>query len=247
MLHNRNTTPVALLLLVVFLTLLPQLVQAQEVLPTITPKPMPAGIVPAGFSAEVPLDASELAAIEQSLPELAEVALGLLNSERVRNGCAPLLAQPLLNGVALAHSRDMARNNYFSHSNLQGQGPGTRATEAGYPWMRYAENIAAGYSTAQGVVDGWLASQGHRANLLNCAYTETGLAVFYEPSSTYLFYWTHDLATRRPGAELPTVTPTTGPTPAPQPTATPAPPSEPPDQIEIPTEYQVRLPIVMGR
>lgn len=250
MLRNRKLALFSLLLLASTLLLYTQFAKAQEVLPTITPKPMPAGILPPGFFSVAPADLQQIADIEEALPALAETALGLLNSERVRAGCAPLLSQPILYEVALEHSRDMAQNNYFSHNNRNGKGPGTRATEAGYPWGRYAENIAAGYTTAQGVVDGWLASEGHRNNLLNCAYTETGLAVFYDPSSTYHYYWTHDLAERRAGAQLPTSTPapspTLGATPTPRPTSTPAPPFGTPD-FDIPTDFQVRLPIIIGK
>jgi len=250
MLRYQKLVFLTALLVLSTLLLYTQFARAQEVLPTITPKPMPAGILPPGFLAVAPADLQEIAAIEEALPAMAEEALGLLNSARVRAGCAPLLSHSLLYAVALEHSRDMAQNNYFSHTSLDGKGPGTRASEAGYPWGRYAENIAAGYSTAQGVVDGWLASEGHRRNVLNCDYKEGGLAVFYDPSSTYLYYWTHDMAERRAGAEPPTATatprPTQGATPTPLPTSTPAPPSGPPD-FEIPTDYQVRLPIVIGR
>src|SRR5262249_12612493 len=54
------------------------------------------------------------------------------------------------------HSADMATNNYFSHTNLQGKNPGERITAAGYIWSAYGENIAEGYSTEQSVMDGWL-------------------------------------------------------------------------------------------
>jgi uncharacterized protein YkwD len=64
--------------------------------------------------------------------------------------------------------------DYFSHTSPDGQGPGDRAAAAGYPrWS--GENIAAGYPTPAAVVEGWMNSAGHRANILNCQSKATGV------------------------------------------------------------------------
>jgi uncharacterized protein YkwD len=92
------------------------------------------------------------------------------------------------------HSTDMAANNYFSHTSLDGRDPGQRITGAGYAWSAYGENIAAGQTTVQAVVDGWLNSPGHCANIMNPTYTEVGTACVASMTSQYPTYWTMDLA-----------------------------------------------------
>ena len=92
----------------------------------------------------------------------------------------------------------MAANNYFSHTSLDGRSAGDRITATGYAWRTYGENIAAGYATVDSVMDGWTASPGHCANLMNPAFTEIGLAcVPGGAATTYSNYWTLDLAAPR--------------------------------------------------
>ena len=69
----------------------------------------------------------------------------------------------------------MAENNYFSHTGLDGSSAGTRITRAGYTWRSYGENIAYGYSTAERVMEGWMNSSGHRANILKNNFTDIGV------------------------------------------------------------------------
>ncbi len=105
----------------------------------------------------------------------------------------PLAAQSQLARAAYDHSRDMADNNYFSHTSLDGRTLSTRVTAAGYAWSSVGENIAAGYSTVQQTVDAWMASDGHCANLMNARFTHYGLACARNDASTYRTYWTLDL------------------------------------------------------
>jgi uncharacterized protein YkwD len=95
---------------------------------------------------------------------------------------------------AAGHSTDMAANNYFSHTSQDGRDPGQRITGAGYAWSAYGENIAAGQTTVQAVVDGWLNSPGHCANIMNPNYSEVGAACVASTTSQYPTYWTMDLA-----------------------------------------------------
>lgn len=100
-----------------------------------------------------------------------------------------------LSTAAANHSLDMQANNFFSHVGTGGSTIGTRATAAGYSWGAVAENIAAGQSTVSTVVDGWIASPGHCANIMNPAYVHVGLAcVPGNASNTYTTYWTMTLA-----------------------------------------------------
>lgn len=98
-----------------------------------------------------------------------------------------------LTAASYGHSRDMADNNYFSHTSLDGRTLGDRVTAAGYGWSALGENIAGGQNTVQQVVDGWMASEGHCANIMNANFTEIGVACAYNASSTYKYYWTMDL------------------------------------------------------
>lgn len=107
---------------------------------------------------------------------------------------APLAPQAQLTRAAYDHSRDMADNNYFSHTSRDGRTLGTRVTAAGYSWSGVGENIAAGYGSVQQTVDAWMASDGHCANLMNAGFTQYGLACARNDASTYRTYWTLDLA-----------------------------------------------------
>jgi uncharacterized protein YkwD len=103
----------------------------------------------------------------------------------------------MLTNAALAHSSDMAAQNFFSHTGSGGSSPGDRITAAGYAWRTYGENIAAGYPTVQAVVDGWMASDGHCANIMQAAFRDIGVAcVPGTAGSSYGTYWTMDLGAR---------------------------------------------------
>lgn len=116
---------------------------------------------------------------------------------RTRGSFAPSAAlqwHGALDQAAAAHSQDMATQNYFAHDSLDGRTPAQRAEAAGYDWRTIGENIAAGYPTVQAVVAGWMASDGHCANVLNPAFSDIGVAcVPGTPGSTYDTYWTMDL------------------------------------------------------
>lgn len=107
----------------------------------------------------------------------AEQVTTLVNSERSKAGCGPVSANSQLATAALNHSEDMAARDYFDHNSPDGKDPGDRITAAGYQWTTYGENIARGQQTAAQVMDGWMNSPGHRANILNCAFKEIGVGV----------------------------------------------------------------------
>lgn len=107
----------------------------------------------------------------------------------------PLASNAVLAGAALAHSRDMAAQGYFSHQGKDGRAVAERALEAGYVWRRIAENIAVGQDAPGEVVAGWLDSPGHCANIMHPGFTEMGAA--YAVSSKERAYWTQVLGTPR--------------------------------------------------
>lgn len=102
-----------------------------------------------------------------------------------------LYMHPNLRNAARGHSQDMAAQNYFSHTSLDGRTFDQRIRNAGYTGsFPLGENIAAGQSTSQSVVDGWMASPGHCANIMSGSYRALGVGYAYNPGATYRHYWT---------------------------------------------------------
>jgi uncharacterized protein YkwD len=137
----------------------------------------------------------------QTTNSFLDEVLKLVNIQRANTnqGLQPLVMSEKLNQVAYGHSYDMAMSDYFSHTGLDGSSPQDRATKAGYRYSRFGENIAAGYVTPQEVVDAWMTSPGHRANILNPNYKEIGVGYFYLAEDTgnvnYSYYWTQNFGT----------------------------------------------------
>jgi uncharacterized protein YkwD len=104
----------------------------------------------------------------------AEV-VSLTNARRAAAGCGPLASQAQLTRAAQLHADDMAANNYFAHTSQDGRAPWDRAQAQGFTGRGIGENIARGYPTARAVVDAWMNSSGHRANIENCAYRSIGV------------------------------------------------------------------------
>ncbi|NEA14911.1 CAP domain-containing protein, partial [Streptomyces halstedii] len=105
----------------------------------------------------------------------AEQVVALVNAERAKEGCGAVSGNSLLATAASRHSADMADRDYFSHTSPDGTDPGDRITAAGYRWSTYGENIAKGQTTPAAVMEAWMNSPGHRANILNCAFKELGV------------------------------------------------------------------------
>lgn len=116
----------------------------------------------------------------------------LVNAERAKAGCSPVTVNASLTKAAQAHSDDMAAHQDMSHTGSDGSAPGDRITRAGYDWSGYGENVAYGYSTPEQVMAGWMASSGHRANILDCDFEEMGVGLA-QPGD----YWTQDFGTAR--------------------------------------------------
>jgi uncharacterized protein YkwD len=108
-------------------------------------------------------------------------------------GPAPaLVMQSQLQAAARKHSKDMAENNYFSHTNLAGQSPFDRMRAEGYTGTTMGENIAAGNATALQTVTQWMNSDGHCAKIMNRSFTQLGVGYWYNASSRYRHYWTQN-------------------------------------------------------
>lgn len=109
--------------------------------------------------------------------------LDLVNQYRVRNGRRPLALSQKLDQAADKYADRMATGNFFSHNDPNGSTPFTRIRAEGYNYTSAAENIAWGQSTPEQVVQAWINSAGHRANILNANYTHMGLG--YSSNGNY--------------------------------------------------------------
>ena len=80
----------------------------------------------------------------------------------------------------------------MTHTGSDGSSPGDRISRVGFPAGAWAENVAAGYGSAAGVIEGWMGSEGHRENLLDPSFTSIGVASAQASDGT--LYWTMVLA-----------------------------------------------------
>lgn len=132
--------------------------------------------------------------------DTANAVLAIMNAARAKAGCGPLKLNSKLMAAAKQHAKAMAEKDFFGHKSKDGSKPGTRAKRQGYKFHIFAENIAAGQSSATLAAESWLGSSGHRKNILNCKLKDTGIAVAYqsddEPidgnSKAYYYYWVQD-------------------------------------------------------
>lgn len=127
-----------------------------------------------------------------SIPQVSDTVLSyenevirLVNEIRVENGLKPLTANWELSRVARYKSEDMSGNRYFSHTSPTYGTPFQMIRAFGLSYRSAGENIAYGQRTPAAVVDTWMNSSGHRANILNASYTQIGVG--YCASGNY---WT---------------------------------------------------------
>lgn len=120
--------------------------------------------------------------------------IDLTNQERIKNGLKPLAANWELSRVARYKAMDMRDKNYFSHTSPTYGDPFTMIKNFGIAYSAAAENIAAGQTTPQAVVQSWMNSSGHRANILNPNYTQIGVG--YAKGGSYGYYWVQQFIRR---------------------------------------------------
>ena len=100
-----------------------------------------------------------------------------------------------LDVVARGHAGWLAETGKLSHTGRGGSSLATRLSAVGYPWLRAAENIAAGQSLPSETLAQWLGSSGHCRELMSPASRETGIGYAYSTTSVYRHFWTEDFAT----------------------------------------------------
>ncbi|MBW4601270.1 MAG: type I secretion C-terminal target domain-containing protein [Calothrix sp. FI2-JRJ7] len=154
------------------------------------PTPQPTQSAPTGNTTPTNSGANN-GAFEQQVLELT-------NQERAKSGLPPLKANAELNYAADKYAELMSQNRYFSHTGPDGSQPWDRAKAAGFEAQTMGENIAAGQKTPQQVVQGWMNSPGHRANILNPSFTQLGVG--FENN-----YWVQKFGSddRNPASNIP--------------------------------------------
>jgi len=154
---------------------------APTVKPTVTPTVKPT-VVPTATPTTKPTQTpSTQNTMEQEV-------LALVNKVRQENGLNAVTWAEDVAKVARAHSSDMINRGFFSHTNPDGLSPFDRLKNSGISYRTASENIAYGQRTAQAVMDAWMNSSGHRANILNKNVKEIGVGAVKNSNGTV--YWT---------------------------------------------------------
>jgi len=128
--------------------------------------------------------------------------LDLVNAERTSRGLVPVSLSAELNTASHAHTERQAADGSIFHQDPQdGSSPGDRIGRAGYSFSTWGENVAAGYPTAEAVMNGWMTSPGHCRNILNPGFTEMGVG-FVTGGERFNQFWTQVFA-RPSGVDRP--------------------------------------------
>lgn len=118
----------------------------------------------------------------------AEAVLNLVNEERAKQGLKALTLSAKLTDIATMKSKDMADKGYFDHNSPTYGSPFQMLQDFGVHYSSAGENIAAGQKSPEEVMNAWMNSSGHRANILNKSFTEIGIG--YYQGGKYGVYWT---------------------------------------------------------
>ncbi|TYS58018.1 hypothetical protein FZC74_13555 [Sutcliffiella horikoshii] len=137
---------------------------------------------------QAPQQNAEKPATEQTagaVSEFEKKVVELTNAEREKQGLAPLELDVELSKVAKDKSKDMQQNNYFSHNSPTHGSPFDMMKKYGIQYNTAGENIAQGQQSPEEVVNAWMNSEGHRANIMNENFTHIGVGHVEEGN-----YWT---------------------------------------------------------
>jgi uncharacterized YkwD family protein/spore coat assembly protein SafA len=127
----------------------------------------------------------QIPTLDEAVLDYEKEVVRLVNEIRAQNGLKALTYDWELSRVARYKSEDMKENRYFSHTSPVYGSPFQMMRSFGISYRTAGENIAKGQATPKAVVDAWMNSSGHRANILNASYTAIGVG--YEPDGRY---WT---------------------------------------------------------
>ena len=111
--------------------------------------------------------------------------LQLVNAERAKAGLSALTYNTKLAQVAEVKAEDMMKNNYFSHTSPTYGSPFEMMNQFGIQYSNAGENIAMGQQTPESVMNGWMNSSGHRANILSMQFEQIGVGYVKNGNTTY--------------------------------------------------------------
>ncbi len=143
-----------------------------------------------------PLPPTQPPPSQASAAQSCNQIIDLINQIRSQNGLPALVYHPQLEADAQAYADFLAAHNVISHT-ADGRTLDARAEAAGYAtWTALGENLAGGYATFADAVNAWMASPGHRANILNPVFTETGVGCAWNPNTSYGWFYVQEFGTR---------------------------------------------------
>jgi uncharacterized protein YkwD len=154
------------------------------------------------FVLAAPFDVPQLADRRAALARV----LALTNEARSRprrcgeqafQAAPPVRWDAQLEQAAARHANDMAAHAYLDHRGRDGSTPAQRVTRSGYRWRGVGENVASGQVTPREVVDDWLRSPGHCANLMNAEFTEMGVAYAVNMNAEAVVFWAQEFGRPR--------------------------------------------------
>lgn len=146
----------------------------------------------------------------QGTQDVNQRVLELVNEARSRSrrcgwkrfAAAPaLVLSEALQRAAAVQARDMADHSVLGHAGSDGSSPAERATRAGYAWRVVGENVASGQATPEQVVEEWIKSPHHCANLMSTDFTDMGVAFAADPKSAGGIYWAQVFGAPGPGSK----------------------------------------------
>ncbi|MFF9839814.1 CAP domain-containing protein [Streptomyces sp. NPDC013740] len=154
-----------------------------------TPPVADTRLAPAPVADAVPAVAGSAGSAGQYVDQI----VALVNTEREKAGCSPLRSDAKLRTAAQEHADDMSARHYYAHESPEGRNAGDRISAAGYTWSTWGENIHRGPHTPAQAVEDWMNSEGHRRNILNCAFEDIGVGVTLAANGPW---WVQDFASR---------------------------------------------------
>lgn len=128
--------------------------------------------------------------------DVRQQVIELTNQIRMAKGLPPLKRNDNLQDAADWITQDNASHNTLSHTDSLGRSIGQRFPDFGYNYALAAENLAAGYTTPDAVMDGWMNSGGHRDNILRADLCEIGAGYTYQSTTIYKHYWSQTFGCR---------------------------------------------------
>ena len=152
---------------------------------------------PSGHNTSDPSSPSAPSNPSPSTAAIVQSIIDLTNAQRSQAGIPALQVNAKLNTAAQLQADQVAQLQILEHEipGARYPTPPDRLAAAGYSWASYGENLASGYATAADAVAGWMNSVGHRENILNTTFTETGAG--YATGSTGTMYYVQVFATPR--------------------------------------------------